>query len=77
MLKMKPKCEACLGKLSHTAEAYICSFECTFCTPCSNSMAFVCPNCSGELLKRPKRIRSVVDVAASQLKQKLFGKNNA
>lgn len=75
MLKMKAKCESCNSKLELTSEAYICSYECTFCAPCSDSMDHICPNCQGELVRRPARTRGVVDVARTQLKQKLFGKD--
>jgi len=75
MLKMKSKCEKCHDVLAQTGAAYICSFECTFCGDCAASMQHTCPNCDGELLKRPTRLRSPVQVAGSQLKQKLFGKD--
>ena len=75
MLKMKSKCEKCSEELPATGVAYICSFECTFCSDCTDSMQHVCTNCEGELLKRPARLRSPVQVAGSQLKQKLFGKS--
>ena len=29
--------------------------ECTFCPACADGMNGVCPNCSGELVARPKR----------------------
>lgn len=74
MLKMKSKCESCSEMLDHTSTAYICSFECTFCRMCSESTGYTCPNCKGELVKRPTRTRGVVDVATSQIKQKIFGK---
>jgi len=74
MLKMKTKCERCSSRLPHTSEAYICSYECTFCHPCSDDMSYICPNCDGELLKRPTRTRGIIDVATTQVKQKLFGK---
>ena len=39
-----------------TTEAYICTFECTFCFDCiSDKLAFVCANCGGELVRRPIR----------------------
>jgi len=39
-----------------TIEAVICSFECTFCAGCAeNVLNGVCPNCGGELAKRPSR----------------------
>lgn len=34
----------------------ICTFECTFCIDCvTNVLHNVCPNCGGELEKRPTR----------------------
>jgi len=56
MLKMKASCEKCQVALEQTGLAYICSFECTFCEPCARGMANVCPNCAGELVKRPTRV---------------------
>jgi hypothetical protein len=55
-LEMRSKCERCETGLGHRADAYICSFECTFCGPCSDAMAQTCPNCGGELVRRPRRI---------------------
>jgi hypothetical protein len=37
------------------AEARICSFECTFCPTCAVAMQDICPNCGGELVRRPRR----------------------
>lgn len=54
-LQMKPDCEQCQAVLAHDSEAYICSYECTFCAACTQTMAATCPNCSGELLRRPRR----------------------
>lgn len=56
-LEMKTSCEKCQKELSHDSEVCICSYECTFCADCSAAMDFVCPNCGGELVKRPKRIK--------------------
>jgi hypothetical protein len=41
--------------LSPTSPARICSYECTFCAPCSDAMQDTCPNCGGELVARPRR----------------------
>ena len=71
MLKMKASCERCQVVLEPTGPAYICSFECTFCEPCCRSMNAVCPNCRGELVKRPTRVRTVADVAVSQVRNRL------
>ena len=71
MLKMKTSCEKCHGEVTPTGLAYICSFECTFCDPCTRAMSNVCPNCGGELVKRPTRVRKVSDVAMSQMRNRL------
>lgn len=56
MLAMKPQCERCSAPLEPNAQAYICSFECTFCPTCSTQVfRHVCPNCQGELVLRPRR----------------------
>ena len=71
MLKMKASCERCHGTLALAGVAYICSFECSFCESCSREMTHVCPNCGGELVKRPTRMRKPTDVALSQVRTKL------
>jgi len=53
-LEMKKQCEKCGTKLSAENEAYICSYECTFCHDCTASMNSICPNCGGELVRRPR-----------------------
>ena len=56
-LDMRPECERCHAALPGESEAaYICSHECTFCHSCAEAMAGKCPNCGGELLRRPRRI---------------------
>jgi steroid delta-isomerase-like uncharacterized protein len=54
-LEMRERCEKCDGALGLGAEAFICSYECTFCPACASAMRGVCPNCGGELLRRPSR----------------------
>jgi hypothetical protein len=55
-LQMKPACEKCGAPLAHEAtDARICSYECTFCSSCAQSMHGRCPNCGGELVPRPRR----------------------
>ena len=54
-LEMREQCEKCNKSLVHDDEAYICSYECTFCDECSEKMGSSCPNCGGELVRRPKR----------------------
>lgn len=53
-LEMRGACERCSAKLAPEASAWICVHECTFCTECAESMQHVCPNCGGELVKRPR-----------------------
>jgi hypothetical protein len=55
-LDMKPACETCGRVLSPSGEAFICSYECTFCGPCTEKThRNACPNCGGELTRRPTR----------------------
>lgn len=54
-LEMKTRCEKCRRPLSAGGEAFICSFECTFCAPCAAALHNSCPNCGGELVARPRR----------------------
>lgn len=63
MLRMKDTCERCAAKLGPTDDAVICSYECTFCAACSEAMDAVCPNCGGELVRRPKRITGAAQIA--------------
>jgi hypothetical protein len=55
-LEMRTVCERCNAPLAATDAAFICSYECTFCPKCSNSMSQTCPNCGGELVQRPRRL---------------------
>ncbi len=41
-LEMKPACENCDAGLEPEDEAFICSYECTFCAACSREMASCC-----------------------------------
>jgi len=60
-LEMKRHCEKCMAALPGDREAYICSFECTFCSSCAASLQKVCPNCGGDLVPRPRRSLSPED----------------
>ena len=53
-LEIRNKCERCEKSLAPSDEAYICSYECTFCPDCTREMKAVCPNCGGELVRRPR-----------------------
>jgi hypothetical protein len=54
-LEMRDHCEKCEQPLVMNGEAFICSYECTFCATCTQAMEHFCPNCGGELVPRPKR----------------------
>ncbi|HEX2651549.1 MAG TPA: DUF1272 domain-containing protein [Burkholderiales bacterium] len=57
MLQLRPTCEHCNRALPpDSAEAWICSYECTFCGECvENVLKNVCPNCGGGFMPRPVR----------------------
>ena len=57
MLEMRPGCECCDADLPpESAQAFICSFECTFCERCAETvLGGVCPNCGGGFTRRPTR----------------------
>jgi hypothetical protein len=57
MLELRPNCECCDKDLPpESREALMCSFECTYCASCADSvLGGICPNCSGELVRRPVR----------------------
>ena len=54
-LEMTTECEKCQANLEPHGEATICTHECTFCLNCAKEMLFNCPNCGGELVRRPRR----------------------
>ena len=57
MLELRPSCEHCQTALPPgSTEAMICSFECTFCRACAETLlGNVCPNCGGGFSPRPVR----------------------
>ncbi|WP_339512077.1 DUF1272 domain-containing protein [Pseudomonas sp. RL_15y_Pfl2_60] len=57
MLELRPNCESCARELPGDSDAaFICSYECTFCRDCATEhLQLKCPNCSGELVARPRR----------------------
>ena len=57
MLQLRPNCECCNRDLPpESQDAVICSFECTFCRSCADGVLHGrCPNCGGELVRRPLR----------------------
>jgi uncharacterized protein len=61
MLELRPNCECCDKDLPpDAADARICSYECTFCAECVETVLDnVCPNCGGGFAPRP--IRPIVE----------------
>ena len=61
-LELRPNCERCDRDLPPgAADACICSFECTFCKQCAESvLRSICPNCGGELVRRPIRPKALL-----------------
>ena len=57
MLQLRPNCECCDRDLPFdSADARICTFECTFCATCvEERLNGVCPNCGGGFVPRPIR----------------------
>jgi len=57
MLELRPTCENCNKPLPpDSLEARICSYECTFCATCVETILDnVCPNCGGGFVQRPVR----------------------
>jgi uncharacterized protein len=57
MLELRPTCENCNKTLPPSSlETRICSYECTFCAGCVESvLENVCPNCGGGFAPRPVR----------------------
>lgn len=57
MLALRPNCECCDRDLPpNSADARICTFECTFCASCADGVLHgQCPNCGGNLERRPVR----------------------
>lgn len=63
MLEIRPTCEHCNTSLPYDSEeAMICTFECTFCKECVETLLeHVCPNCGGGFEKRPIRPTSTIE----------------
>lgn len=57
MLDIRPNCELCDKDLPpESTEACICTYECTFCSSCVETILHnVCPNCGGGFSPRPIR----------------------
>lgn len=57
MLELRPNCECCDRDLPpSSADARICTFECTSCSSCADQiLSDICPNCGGNFVPIPIR----------------------
>jgi hypothetical protein len=71
VLQLRANCERCEKALpADSAEAMICTFECTFCRDCvAGDLAGVCPNCGGNFERRPIRPAKLLDRYPPKTKQ--------
>jgi GNAT superfamily N-acetyltransferase len=53
-MELRDECGRCHVALSAEGPAYICTHDCTFCATCYRQLKYICPNCSGELVRRPR-----------------------
>ncbi len=67
MLTLKTACDHCAAALGGDAAAFICSLECTFCAPCNEQLGGICPNCGGDLQRRPSRPQELVEQYAADI----------
>lgn len=67
-MQMRPSCERCGAPLPpDSGDAYVCSFECTFCAACvGGALRGACPNCGGELVARPRRAAAAAGTLLTQ-----------
>ena len=72
MLEIRPNCECCDRDLPpDAADAMMCTFECTFCRHCADRVFHgICPNCTGELVRRPVRPAAMLAKFASSTVRK-------
>jgi len=72
MLEIRLNCEYCEKNLpANSSEAYICSYECTFCRDCVEQVLHnVCPNCGGGFSTRPIRPQKAYRAGVSLEHQK-------
>ena len=73
VLELRPNCENCdRDLLPDSVQARICSFECTFCADCADGVfAGSCPNCGGEMLRRPIRPPARLEKSPASTTRKL------
>jgi hypothetical protein len=62
MLELRPNCERCDRDLPpDSADARICTFECTYCADCAEGpLNGACPGCGGNFAPRPIRTAAML-----------------
>jgi hypothetical protein len=67
MLQLRPNCELCdLDLPPDATSARICSYECTYCADCVDTvLRNVCPTCGGGFAPRPIRPRQAYQASLS------------
>lgn len=62
MLQIRPNCEWCNCDLpADSADARICSYECTYCAACVDGfLQNICPTCGGGFQTRPIRPKTAL-----------------
>jgi len=69
VLDLRPSCERCDVDLPpDSADARICTYECTFCARCAAEMG-ACPNCGGNLVPRPIRPPAMFELNRASTKR--------
>jgi len=53
-MEIRPECGRCHSPLNADGPAYLCIHDCTFCATCYRHLKYACPNCGGELVRRPR-----------------------
>lgn len=53
-MEFRQECGRCRTALREDDPAYICAHDCTYCATCYRTLRYVCPRCSGELVRRPR-----------------------
>ena len=73
MLELRPNCECCNKDLPpESTDAVICTFECTFCASCAESVLHsTCPNCGGNFVSRPIRPSKLLEKYPASTKRVL------
>lgn len=71
MLELRPNCECCDVDLPPgSSMARICTFECTFCSTCVETVLNgTCPNCGGNFAARPIRPEAALVSAPASTKR--------